>query len=656
MEYRRLTTALEDKGRLIPVTDSPSQHGAKLGTPYKEYYTSIYKYGENHHQQFLKTGSVKGIFDLVIDRLVFDFDGKLNKETPAPELALSDTIEVCNRLLSFGIEEKDLRIAFSGACGFHVEVYLEEDLTESEFKLITRNIANGLNSFDSKICNPSRIFRVVGSVNLKTGLYKVPLTFSQLKSLSISEIQEKAKSLHNVKKEDFNWEVIKLPESIKKLTEVKEKKVVNLMDLGELNIDFTKKVKGWSNCKWALTQGVGVKPGDRHEQLLCIAATARALNYTSEQAFYLAKNAMKLGVKRYGGEKCEDGDIGRDVNSVYAESWLGGTFSCRDGKTQWLTDFCHSLGKNKCKHNEDESCFIEMDDFAHKFTDFAVNIDKNTLKLGVPPIDEKVMITTSMLVGLLGAPSTGKTTLLLNFLEQSNKDKIESVFFSMDMGLPLVYLRLIQKHFGIQKDQVFDMFLNDPSRVQNIIQTIKDKYTKTKFSFKTGLTVEGMKNAVLDHQDRTGNKVKLIGVDYLECISGEFSDATANTALIANQLKDIANDLDVCVMLLLQTQKQSGDPSDSLLSMRNVKGSSVVEQACSVILSMSRPGFSPLTPENDIFTTISTVKDRMGSLMSIDCGWNGLTGSIYALPDEHRVLLNQIREAKKAEKQAKDTW
>lgn len=647
--YRRLCIGLKDKGKLIPA-DAPLKDYVQIGSPIKDYYLSIYKYNEEQKQEFDITGSVKGVTDLVVDKLLFDLDSKQH-----PELARNDAVVLTDKLLNLGFQETDIRIFFSGNKGFHVQIDLTHDLSESEFKSITKQIAGDLESYDIVVSNPSRIVRGVGSVHTESGLYKIPLNLDQLRMSDVDAIKGLARSFSTLDKSWVNWTVAELPDQVKKLkNELKPKP--KPMDLGPIDIDFAKKVKGWSNCKWALTQGIEVKAAERHSKLVCIVATARALNNTKEQAYYYAKNAMKLGVKRYGGDECDKEDIGVIVDSVYSDSWQGGTMSCRDGKTLWLTDLCTGLGKDRCKHNEDESCFIEIEDFASKFTDFAVNIDKNTLKLGVPPVDENVMITTSMLVGLLGAPSAGKTSLLLNFLEQSNKDNIDSVFFSMDMGLPLVYLRLIQKHFGIQKDQVFDMFLNDPERVKEIIQTIKDKYALTKFSFRTGMSVEGMRNAVADHQDRTGRKVKLIGVDYLECISGPFSDATANTAMIANQLKDIANDLDVCVMLLLQTQKQSGDPSDPLLSMRNVKGSSVIEQACSVIMSLSRPGFSPLTPENDRFATVSTVKDRMGSLVSMDCGWHGLTGNIFTLADEDKGLLADVRMRKSQEKQAKESW
>lgn len=647
MYYRQLRQGVEDSNsKFIPASDNIDKH-VKLGDQFKDYYLSIYKFNDDQYNQFKTTKSIKQITDVVTDKLVFDFDSK------DLEQAKLDTIEICSRLAESGIDLNDLKIAFSGNKGFHVEVDIDENITPSEHKAIAKQLANGLTTFDPKVYDAARPFRVPGSINKKSGLFKMPLTPEELLSFTTEEVMEKAKYFKNYNSETSSNNVIKLPETLSALRKFKEeyKPKVTVM---ETELDWTKKPKFLSNCRYALNQGF-FEAGSRDNALLCLAATYRNLNFDKDDTYRLLKSAADKQAKRTGTDRFSDDEIwGNILSQVYKHDWKGGQFTCRDPHDPFLYNYCQSLGSHKCSHKDDD-CFIEIDDFASKFSNFAENITKNTLKLGIPVVDDKVMITTSMLVGLLGAPSAGKTNLLLNFLEQSNKDQIDSVFFSMDMGLPLVYLRLVQRHFGYTREKVFKLFQESPEEVIKIVKTIEESYKYTKFSFKTGLSVENIKNAVLDHQEKTGRKVKLIGIDYLECISGPYSDATANTGLIANQLKDIANDLDTCVMLLLQTQKQSGDPSDPLLSMRNVKGSSVIEQACSVILSLSRPGFSPTIPEDDRFATISTVKDRMSSLISLDCGWDGLRGYFSNLENPEDIrLLKEVRTRKAAAANSKE--
>ena len=646
--YRQLRKSVFDSNyQLVPASEG--KVGLCLENPSQDYYTSIYKYSEDQYKEFQIKKSIKGMTDVVSDWLVFDFDSKDN--LPA---AQKDAVTICHRLMDNGVHEQALRIAYSGSKGFHVEVRLNQDLKVDEFKAITRSLAGDLPTFDKLICDHARPFRILGSLNPKTGLFKIPLSLAQLQEESIENIKKIASTQDIFSGEPWKWDTIDLPKQLSDLKvvpiESPKLKVVDSTD-----IDWSKRPKDMPNCRYAIYNGL-FKAGERNAALMTIVSYFKNRGDNSSVAYHRGLGVIENQANR---NNCDEVDkkVFHDtvVNVIYSDSWKGGQYTCRE-EGSWLASYCKSLGDHKCNHKDDENCFVEIDDFAARFSDFAVNIDKNRLKFGIDAIDNRVMVTTSMLVGLLGAPSAGKTTLLLNFLEQTNRDKIDSVFFSMDMSLPLVYLRLIQKNFGYSKDQVFDMFLNNRQKASEVIETIKEKYKYTKFSFKTGMDVDKMRTGVKEHEEKIGRKVKLVGIDYLECINGPYSDATANSGLIANQLKDMANDLEVCNMLLLQTQKASGDPSEPLLSMRNVKGSSVVEQAASVIMSLSRPGFSPVRPEDDKFATISTVKDRMGSLTSIDLGWDGLKGAFYNLPDEDRQLLSDVKNRKKEEKAAKAEW
>jgi replicative DNA helicase len=117
--------------------------------------------------------------------------------------------------------------------------------------------------------------------------------------------------------------------------------------------------------------------------------------------------------------------------------------------------------------------------------------------------------------------------------------------------------------------------------------------------------------------------------------------------MISQQLKDLAIELDVCVLLLLQPPKRVGDPSQPIKSYTDIKGSATVAQACSVVMSLWREGFSPDMPENDNFMSFAVLKNRMGGLSQVDCGFEGLTGRVYDLDDNSRDALKAIRAIKK---------
>lgn len=643
-QYRRLCEGLNDSGTFIPSDANVYDY---LSTD-KDYYLSVFKYNEAHKETFSKTNTIAGITDVVTDKLVWDFDSKTNLEE-----ARQNTITLVNRLMEFTVDTKDIAITFSGYKGFGIEVNLTQDITPELLKNIAFSLAIGCETFDEVIYNPARILRVPTTRHQVSKLFKTPLTFSQLTTLTCDEIRALATNQPEFN-EEFRWSSITLPASIvpKELPAAPKAVVLPVAN----DIDFSHKIKGWTNCKWAMSQGYHIQEGDRHSKLLCLISTAKALNYSKEQAYYTAKNADEQGVSRYGGEKSDKKDVWQKVESVYGDKWLGGVFSCRDGKTPWLSDLCKTLGSHRCKKDE-ETVFMKSPDLFDTFYKFVINIDKNTIKTGIKELDSRVMLTTSSLNGLLGQPGSGKTSIALGILNTCNMNKIPSIFYSMDMGVPLIYLKLAQKHWGIPHDQIFEQVKRDPNRAKELRDLVEKEYPGTEWCFKTGLNVEEIRETIVHHNETRPERAKVVIIDYLECIAGPYADATANTAVIANKLKDIAIDTETCIILLLQTQKHTAAVDEPLLSMRNIKGASVIEQACSVIVTLWREGYNPAYSQMDKFISMATVKDRFNALWKYDFRWDGLRGLVTDMTDEEQDQLEKLRAQKiidKASKASKD--
>jgi len=180
------------------------------------------------------------------------------------------------------------------------------------------------------------------------------------------------------------------------------------------------------------------------------------------------------------------------------------------------------------------------------------------------------------------------------------------------------------------------------------------------FNFTRGATIESLEEDIKVNKAKNGDKFKLVVVDYLEKVRGPYSDATANSGYVASRLSDLASTHDVCIILLLQPQKSAGDPSEELLSMRNVKGASVIEQDCRVILTMWRPGFNPRDSSSDRFASIAIVKNNMGEVKTLDYSWGGLKGEVKELTKLERDQLQNLREsiaaAKEEQRAEKKGW
>lgn len=396
MFYRQLRKSVHDtKSVFIPADDPVSKH-VKLGVPFQDYYLSVYKFNEQQKDQFLKTNSVKGIDDVVTDKLVFDFDSE------DVQKAKDDAYAICERLIENGIEEENLQIYYSGRKGFHVVVDIDQDLNPTQHKAIAKQLANGLATFDTKVYDHARPFRALGSVNLKSGLYKIDLTVEEFLNLSVEQIKEKAK---RYVPRQHNYGRSSLPAQLTKLKEYATdyKPEVKLIDTSELTME--NKPKFLTNCRFALQNG-HFEGGQRNTALLVLGATYKNLGFEEEHTYRLLKAVAEKQSKRTGQPKYDNEEIWSTIiKVVYSNGWKGGQFSCRQ-PGNWLFDYCQSLGDHKCDHKEENEDFVpkKLSDIHASFKDYVVNIEKNTIKTGIPSLDEKIFLSTGCNVGIIGAP------------------------------------------------------------------------------------------------------------------------------------------------------------------------------------------------------------------------------------------------------------
>lgn len=651
--YYRITSGLNSVGTLIPSTDNPYNHIKED----KDYYLSIYSYNEEQkklaEEIIQKDGrdrqrGVSGIEDVKTNYLVFDIDNSSDLVK-----AKEDTGKVLDKLVEKGIDVKNILISFSGNKGFSLVVKHDKELNPQEHKTIALGIAKEAGvEIDSKVYNPSRIFRLNFTKHQETGLYKTPISVGWLKNYSIDFIKKQAE-----KKPDtinLKMNVQKLPESVFNIKKEIEVKKVDATIIESTQLDFTKKPFYLTDAKYVLHKG-HIPKGWGNEGMMILCSTYRNAGFDKTDAYHMLKGVNEKRSEIYNVEKKSNDDIWLQiVNTVYSPLWRGGMYSEKENELLQLI-----IKEYKIENRDADTKLVSLGDVSSIFKNFAENIDNNTIKIGIEEIDNNYRITTSMLVCLLAPPSAGKTAISLGILETLSNNNIDSLFLSLDMGVPLIYQRLIQRNTGYHADKIFDAYKNkDSGLITKMEKEVINNYKNVSFCFKSGIQIEDIRNMLTDEKKK-GKHIKFVAIDYLECLQGPFSDSHANLGFIAQSLKDIANEFDVCILLLVQPQKHAGDPSDEITSYRGIKGNSTTEQAASIIFSISRPGFDPKFPDEDNYLTMNVLKNRMGKLGTHDFYWDGVSGKIRSLDDEGKGHLKSLREAvakRKSDSKKKDDW
>jgi KaiC/GvpD/RAD55 family RecA-like ATPase len=643
MNYIRVCKGVNDKGTLLP-RSTDVYRNLDLN---HDYYTSAFLYNEEQYQSFKKTGTVAGITDTVTDKLYWDFDNLADLTQ-----AKADAELLCKRLEKDAkFSPQNIALFFSGKKGFQVEVTIKDaTFTPAEVKNICLNLGEGLPTLDRQIYNSNRILRLPLSKHQDTGLYKIPLNYSALSEASIEEIKEEARN--TMAPSDFvsifntagkNSLIDALKAKTPKLPEVKTTKVA--YDISEVN--WSSKPKFLTPEKYLLSLGF-FESGERSHALMILGSTFKSLGFNDTQTYHFLKSAAEQQGERTGEDKFPKGEIYKNIIAqIYSPTWKGGVYSvANDELLQRLSTLVPTSARA-----DDEADVHDIKETANLFVSYAKDIDKNTLKFGIPCLDNNLHIQVGRLYGIIGPPGSGKTSLGVTVHNNTSKLGIPSIFFSFDMSKYDVFQKLIQRHTKMDRDKLYDIYRQDnKAEHTRIANTIADEYKNVRFVFKTGQSIEEMKQTIINTEKKLGIDFRLIVVDYLELVQSKYSDPTQSSAEIIQGLREIAINMNKAVLVFLQPNKMSSTIDEPLLSYNSAKGSSSIAQACTAILTIHRPGYSSRTPETDKFFSIDCVKNRSGRLFSADLHWDGLTGNIRELEDIERMELKELRDAKKAAK------
>lgn len=641
--FQALKDGLSGTPQVLPYPTDLKLH---ITDPNRDWYRSLFQYNETHKKLIEEKKSFKGIEDTTTDQLVFDIDSTDLEE------AQEQTTNLISRLIDDGFDLDAMQVFFTGKKGFSIEIPITERITPTQFKAIIKTLSLDFSCLDTKITDPVRIVRVANTKHQDTGLFKIPLDVDELEpegSLPIAVIKQMATKPRKLV-DQINVRS-KLPAKYKTLPVLVKSKATTKSS----EIDWMNKPKEWRNCKWSLLQGV-FNSGERHHALTVIAATCRGLGYDRETAYYLCKSAIKKQAKLHKTDEFSTDEVWENIlESIYSPAWKGGQYSCQNDI--WLQEKCDALGDHKCSKDKNINPTIQIEEAYSLFKDYAQNIDKLTIKTGIEPLDKNLRMTIGMLVGLVAPAGVGKTSISLQVLNTMSKNEELCVFFSFDMFHALVFQKLVQKHFQKDADTIFNDFATNPEVCQEITKTLGEEYKNVEFCFDAGQTPDQMAQTIKSVEDKRAKKVRFVVVDYNELVLSDKADPTAHSAYVIQKLREIANTQNLCVLILLQPNKMSGNPAEEINSYHAAKGSSAISQAVSIMLGINRPGYDPKKPESDKFITVNCLKNRMGKLFSVDLHWEGLTGTVREMTMEEEANLWELRKAKKAEKDQKaEEW
>ena len=526
------------------------EHITKYIKPNEELYRSLFILDETAFEHFRDKGSIKSYKGTyAINSIIYDIDrGKKTGEDTRQR-----TISFMNTLLEQGVDTStQAHIWFSGR-GFHIEIpdlYGFEESINLPYQ-VKMTIDSHFGNLVDNIYDKGRLIRVGYTINMKSELYKIPLSWQMINDMSYQEICEYCQTQkHDYHHEPFDEENI-YPIWEDKILEVQEfredeKNISNT----NLNAHVTCVQKMWKSDK----------EGERHITLLRMANAWRRMGIQKE-------GAIKMG--EYNIPSLDHNEILKIVDDVYA--WEHNGYSCNDVIMEKYCDPICKFYKNKNYGLE----VLNVKELSNKLRDFVhMDMDTNSFNLKDHyPIPENYRFLPGELAILLGDTKLGKTAWLQSLMVKLTHMNV--LYLSLEVGDWLIFRRFLQAGNGITKQEVNEIYrMYDEDRVKEINDRVRHIKVMT-----TSPDIDSMKQIIADNQPQ------IVCIDTIDAIEVRYNnDPFTKMEKIVNSLKQIATQMDVVFFGISHISKGA---SQNNLTVHSAKGNSAIEQKADKILGIS---------------------------------------------------------------------
>jgi hypothetical protein len=293
---------------------------------------TIKEYGNTDIYQCIYSYENKNINEAnVYAPMYFDLDGEIFSEQGFDKLK-KDVCKTIFYFKSLGMKDGEYEIYFSGSKGFHIIIPAEvlgikpdKNLNEI-YKIWAQYLHDmiAVDSIDLRIYDRRRLFRIPGSINSKTGLYKILIDFELFKKLnSFEELKKLAKDYFNGIVVNKNYQIN--PIFSKNFNERNEKaKSKKVKKVSAVNIPESKQ-ELLPCVKEVLKNGVG--EGGRNNTLAYIASAIMQSGYQLEETVDILQEWNLLN-----DPPLEEREVTMTIESVYKMLLDGKKYGCSSFK------------------------------------------------------------------------------------------------------------------------------------------------------------------------------------------------------------------------------------------------------------------------------------------------------------------------------------
>lgn len=226
-------------------------------------------------------------------------------------------------------------------------------------------------------------------------------------------------------------------------------------------------------------------------------------------------------------------------------------------------------------------------------------------------------------------PSMGKTAVAQHLLLNTARQGVAGCFFSLEMVKPELMMRFLGMLSSVSIWRILKARMDGVPNAVGVsdLEYMKRAQKEMKLLditlYDREFTLSGIRSAMRAWRDRTPSG-GLVVVDYLQLMSGsgkKDSHREQEVAECSRALKQLAKELDICVLALSQLNRAAENRPENRPTLSDLRESGAIEQDADAVLMLYRESYyKPDAPKNELEVLVR--KNRHGETGVAKLRWN----------------------------------
>lgn len=597
--FTELAASLKDRGNIVSIGNIEELRKDWTG----ETFINTLLFDSNFLAYVANSKTVSGYKGIgYMPYFPIDFDGTIASSQ-------EQVINFTEYLAIEGVPVDNFLYYFSGNKGFHVLIpnSMIQSFPSESISQTMKNFADLLLDniiFDPSIYNHIRLFRLKNSLNAKSGLYKIALTYKEILTLTPDDITKLATEKRYIDVPRYSGNAVQFLQSIWQQALTMSTPLHVLSKIDE-NTEF-------KQACYRNIFDIGVKEGNRNNVAL------RAAWILKKHSGMPLDMAM-IALDRWNTTRNKPPLTLNELTSIVQQAYKGSYhFGCSDSVlSEYCSDSCPI--KKKYDQNSDikETSFPSISTIGYSYLEFIETYHKNKLGFGHANLDKYLRgLLPSTIAYILARSGVGKTSFIIDSISRIiDVWNVPVMLFSLEMSREMIFERLLSRYLKKNFSDIPDITQNK-GYYSDCITKMQKSFQKLILCDKPALYIKEMEEYVkLVESSIIGEKIRVIFIDYLGLIRSNKPSEYERVSDVVYDIQAWAKRSHTTIVTLTQTGREKGGAGSVELDLDSGRGSGVIEETADFMLGLWRT-----TNNNSEQIQLKILKNRFGkSGISFSC-------------------------------------